>query len=69
MQLMTLVKQKKKDLILKLFDDAKNNSVSRTSIAEEVSKKLNCQCNRKYVRKILDKHRSSQLEKKLNKVI
>ena len=61
--------KKKKDLILKLFDDAKNNSVSRTSIAEEVSKKLNCQCNRKYVRKILDKHRSSQLEKKLNKVI
>ena len=61
--------KKKKYLILKLFDGAKNNSVSRTSISEEVSKKLNCQCNRKYVRKILDKHRSSQLEKKLNKVI
>ena len=40
---------------------------SRTSIAKKVAKSLGCVCNRKYVRKILEKHRSSQIEKKLLK--
>ena len=40
---------------------------SRTSIARKVSKSLGVVCNRKYVRKILEKHRSSQIEKKLLK--
>ena len=41
---------------------------SKTSIARKVAKSLSCDCNRKYVRKILEKHRSSQLDKKLLKV-
>ena len=40
---------------------------SRTSIAEKVAKSLGCVCNRKYVRKVLEKHRSSQIENKLLK--
>ena len=40
---------------------------SRTSIARKVAKSLGVVCNRKYVRKILEKHRSSQIEKKLLK--
>ena len=40
---------------------------SRTSIARKVAKSLGVDCNRKYVRKILEKHRSSQIEKKLLK--
>ena len=54
--------------ILKIFDSADDNSVSRTSIAEEVTKKLGYPCDRKLVRKVLNKSRSSQLEKKLNKI-
>jgi len=38
---------------------------SRTSIARKVAKSLGCVCNRKYVRKILEKHRSSQIKKLL----
>ena len=41
---------------------------SKTSIARKAAKSLSCDCNRKYVRKILEKHRSSQLDKKLLKV-
>ena len=51
-----------------IVKEKNENCVSRTSIAEEVSRKLNCVCNRKYVRKILEEHRSSQLDKKLLKV-
>jgi len=40
---------------------------SRTSIAKKVAKSLGCGCNRKYVRKVLEKHRSSQIENKLLK--
>jgi len=40
---------------------------SRTSLAKKVEKSLGVVCNRKYVRKILKKHRSSQIEKKLLK--
>ena len=40
---------------------------TRTSIAKKVAKSLGCSCNRKYVRKILEKHRPSQIEKKLLK--
>ena len=61
--------KKKRNLILKIFDNADNKSLSRTSIAKEVSKKLNCKCNRKFVRAVLMKKRSSsQLEKKLQKI-
>ena len=60
--------KKKIQEILKIFDSAENNSVSRTSIAEEVTKNLGYSCNRKLVRKVLKKSRSSQLEKKLNKI-
>ena len=60
--------KKKIQEILKIFDSAENNSVSRTSIAEEVTKKLGFPCDRKLVRKVLNKSRSSQLEKKLNKI-
>jgi hypothetical protein len=61
--------KKKRNLILKIFDNADNKSLSRTSIAKEVSKKLNCKCNRKFVRSVLMKKRSSsQLEKKLQKI-
>ena len=61
--------KKKRNLILKIFDNADNKSVSRTSIAKEVSKKLNCKCNRKFVRAVLMKNRSSsQLEKKFQKI-
>ena len=61
------VKEKTQE-ILKIFDSADDNSVSRTSIAEEVTKKLGYPCDRKLVRKVLNKSRSSQLEKKLNKI-
>jgi len=40
---------------------------SKASIAKKVAKSLSCDCNRKYVSKILKKHRSSQLDKKLLK--
>ena len=61
--------KKKEQEILSIFDAAKDNSVSRTSLAEDVTKKLGVSCNRKFVRKVLDKKRSkSQLEKKLSKI-
>ena len=62
-----IVKKKKKE-ILKIFDNAKDKSVSKTSIAKEVEKKLGVRCNRKMVRKILNDKRGSQLEKKLSKI-
>ena len=62
-----IVKEKTQE-ILKIFDSAEDKSVSRTSIAEKVTKKLGYPCDRKLVRKVLNKSRSSQLEKKLNKI-
>ena len=50
--------------MLRIFDAAKDGSVSRTSIAE----KLGVSCNRKFVKKVLDERRKSQLEKKLSKI-
>ena len=61
-----ILKKKRKE-ILRIFDNAKDKSVSRTSIAEIVSKNLGVNCNRKFVRKVLDKKPQSQLEKKLIK--
>ena len=62
-----IVKKKKRE-ILKIFDNAKDKSVSKTSIAKEVEKKLGVKTNRKMVRKILNDKRGSQLEKKLSKI-
>ena len=62
-----ILKKKRKE-ILRIFDEAKNNSVSRTGIAEAVEKKLGVLCNRKYVSKVLDERPQSQLEKKLIKI-
>jgi len=62
-----ILKKKRKE-ILRIFDNAKNKSVSRTSIAESVSKILGVNCNRKFVRKVLDERPQSQLEKKLKKI-
>ena len=62
-----ILKKKRKE-ILKIFDNAKNKSVSKTSIAESVSKILGINCNRKFVRKVLDERPQSQLEKKLKKI-
>ncbi len=59
--------KKKKLEILRIFDNAKNDTETRTSIAHKVSKKLGVNCNRKLVRKLLDDKRSSQL-KKLKKI-
>ena len=44
------------------------NTVNRTSISEIVSKNLKVKCNRKFVKKVLDARRKSQLEKKLTKI-
>ena len=61
--------KKKEQAILSIFDAAKDNSVSRTSLAEDVTEKLGVSCNRKFVKKVLDEKRSkSQLEKKLSKI-
>ena len=60
--------KKKVQEILKIFDSAEDNSVSRTSIALTVTKKLGYPCDRKLVRRVLNKSRSSQLERKLTKI-
>ena len=57
----------KKAKILEIFDNAKDQAESRTSIAEKVAKSLNVSCNRKLVSKVLDQQRSSRL-KKLKKI-
>ena len=59
--------KKKKLEILRIFDNAEDNTETRTSIADKVSEKLGVNCNRKLVRKLLDDKRSSQL-KKLKKI-
>ncbi len=60
--------KKKAEEVLRIFDAAKDGSVSRTSIAEVVVEKLGVSCNRKFVKKVLDERRKSQLEKKLSKI-
>ena len=55
--------KKKKEKILELFDKAEDQSESRTSIAEKVSKILGTPCNRKLVKSVLDQKRSSKLNK------
>lgn len=55
--------KKKKEKILEVFDKAEDQSESRTSIAEKVSKILGIPCNRKLVKSILDEKRSSKLSK------
>ena len=61
------VLKKKKLEILGIFDNAKDKTESKASIADKVGKKLGVACNRKLVRKVLDSERSSQL-KKLKKI-
>ena len=62
------VLKKKEKEVLKIFDKAEAGTVNRTSISEIVSKNLKVKCNRKFVRKVLDERRKSQLEKKLTKI-
>ena len=62
-----IVKNKVQE-ILKIFDSAEDNSVSRTSIALTVTKKLGYPCDRKLVRRVLNQSRRSQLERKLTKI-
>ena len=58
---------KKKELkILEIFDKAENQKETKSSIADKVSKFLNVQCNRKLVRRVLEKKRSSKLQKLKN---
>ena len=68
-----IVKQKKK-LILSIFDKTKKKNdrpneekVYRTTIADEVAKKLEVDTNRKFVRRTLEKARKLEINKKLNK--
>ena len=62
-----VLKEKEKE-VLKIFDKAEARTVNRTSISEIVSKNLKVKCNRKFVKKVLDARRKSQLEKKLTKI-
>ena len=59
--------KKKKAKILEIFDNAKDQVESRTSIAEKVAESLNVSCNRKLVAKVLDDQRVSNF-KKLKKI-
>ena len=62
-----VLREKEKE-VLKIFDKAEARTVNRTSISEIVSKNLKVKCNRKFVRKVLDERRKSQLKKKLSKI-
>ena len=55
--------KKKKAKILEIFDKAKDQAESRTSIAEKVAESLDVSCNRKLVRKVLDEQRRTDLDK------
>ena len=68
-----IVEQKKK-LILSIFDKTEEKDdrpneekVYRTTIADEVAKKLDVDTNRKFVRRTLEKARKPEINKKLNK--
>ena len=56
------VKNKEKK-ILEIFDNSKNKTESRTSIAEKVFISMGVPCNRKLVRRILNEKRSTKLNK------
>ena len=56
------VKNKEKK-ILEIFDNAKNQSESRSSIAEKVSVFMGVPCNRKLVRRVLNEKRFTKLNK------
>lgn len=58
-----VILKNKRAKILEIFDKAKDQAESRTSIAEKVAESLDVPCNRKLVRKVLDEQRSSELEK------
>jgi len=57
--------EKKEKKILEIFDSAENKKESKSSIAEKVTKLLGVPCNRKLVRRVLNKKRSSRLSKLL----
>ena len=58
------IKKKRKEIV----KEKRKKCVSYSKIARMVADKLGCLSNRKYVRKVLEAARSTQLEKKLIKV-
>ena len=56
----------KEKKILEIFDKAENKKESKSSIADKVAKALGVPCNRKLVRRVLNKKRSSKLNKLKN---
>ena len=58
------IRKRRKEIV----KEKREKCTSYTKIARIVGDKLGCQSNRKYVRKILEAARSTQLEKKLIKV-
>ena len=59
---------KKTKEILRIFDNAKDKSVSKTSIAKSITKILDVSCDREFVAKVLNEKRSeSQIRKKMIK--
>ena len=57
-----LVKKKEKK-ILQIFDEAKNQKESKSSIAQKTSEALGVPCTRKLVRRVLNEKRSLKLNK------
>tara|TARA_Y100000992_G_C21058847_1_gene393155 strand:+ start:207 stop:671 length:465 start_codon:yes stop_codon:yes gene_type:complete len=55
--------KKKENKILQIFDEAKNQQESKSSIADKVSEVLGVPCNRKLVRRVLNEKRSTKLDK------
>ena len=55
--------KKKENKIFKIFDEAKNQQESKSSIADKVSEVLGVPCNRKLVRRVLNEKRSTKLYK------
>ena len=55
--------KKKENKILQIFDEAKNQQESKSSIADKVAEVLGVPCNRKLVRRVLNEKRSSKLDK------
>ena len=55
--------KKKENKILQIFDEAKNQQESKSSIADKVTEVLGVPCNRKLVRRVLNEKRSTKLYK------
>ena len=55
--------KKKENKIVQIFDEAKNQQESKSSIADKVAEVLGVPCNRKLVRRVLNEKRSSKLDK------